>query len=162
VKVEFQVLGLKELQKALTQLPKELVSNNGGPVKTALMAATLPVMRTAQNTVPDRDDVINTGRLSRAVRRRRATKTRKGTEAVQVYVRKGKSREDETGAWYAPFVEFGHPGYPPSRWFRDSLQNNATSSIEIFRKNLAGSIARIAKKIGNENLRQVAAQIKKF
>jgi HK97 gp10 family phage protein len=161
VKVEFKVHGLKELQKALTQLPKELVSSNGGPVRTALMAATLPVVRTAQATIPDRDDVQNSGQLARAIRRRRMTKVRKGSEGVQVYVRGGK-RDDPNGAYYAPWVEFGARGLPPTRWFTKSLETNAKPSTEIFRKSLAGSIERIAKKIGNENLRQVGARIKKL
>jgi HK97 gp10 family phage protein len=167
--VSFKVHGLKELQKALTQLPKELVGKNGGPVKTALMAATLPIMKTAQNTVPNRDQINNltgekgdnSGRLMRAISRRRATKVRKGSEAVQVFVRKGKKRDDESGAWYAPWVEFGAKGLPGTRWFTKALESNKETSTEIFRRNLAGAIARIAKKIGNENIRAVAAQVKK-
>lgn len=162
VSVEFKVHGLKELQKALLQLPKELVSNNGGPVKTALMAATLPVLKTAQSTIPDRDEIPNTGQLMRAIRRRRASRMRKGSEGVQVYIRKGKKRDDESGAYYAPMVEFGAKGLAPTRWFTRSLETNAKTSTEIFRTRLAGSIARIAKKIGNENLRAVAAQVKKM
>jgi len=160
VKVDFKVHGLKELQKALTQLPKELVSKNGGPVKTALMAATLPVVRTAQATVPNRDDIPNTGLLASMIRRRRATKVRKGSEVVQVFIRGNKKQRRD--AYYAPWLEFGALGLPPTRWFSKSLETNAKSSTEIFRKNLAGAIARIAKKIGAENLRQVAAQVKKL
>ena len=157
---KFEVHGLAELQKALLQLPKELVSKNGGPVKTALMAATLPVMRTAQTTVPDRDEVTNTGLLSSMIRRRRATKVRKGSEAVQVYIRGNKRQMRD--AYYAPWVEFGARGMAPTRWFTMSLMNNASSSTKIFRTHLAGAIARISKKIGNENLRQVGARIKKL
>lgn len=160
VKVDFKVHGLKELQKALTQLPKELVSKNGGPVKTALMAATLPVVRTAQSTIPDRDEIPNTGLLARMIRRRRMTKVSRGSEGVQVFVRGNKQQERD--AYYAPWLEFGARGLAPTRWFSKSLESNAQSSTEIFRKNLAGAIARIAKKIGAENLRQVAAQIKKI
>jgi HK97 gp10 family phage protein len=156
----FKVTGLKELHDALTKLPKELVSNNGGPVKTALMAATLPILKTAQNTIPDRDEIPNKGQLMRAIRRRRATKARKGSEIVQVYIRKGRKRDDESGAYYAPWVEFGAKGLAPTRWFTRSLESNAQNSTEIFRKNLAGSIVRIANKIGAENLRTVAARVK--
>jgi hypothetical protein len=160
VKVDFKVYGLKELQKALTQLPKELVSKNGGPVKTALMAATLPVVRTAQATVPNRDDIPNTGLLASMIRRRRMTKVSRGSEGVQVFVRGNKRQMKD--AYYAPWLEFGALGLPPTRWFSKSLETNAKSSTEIFRKHLAGAIARISKKIGAENLRQVAAQIKKL
>ena len=130
--------------------------------RDVVLAATLPVLKTAQGTIPDRDEIKNTGQLMRAIRRRRASKTRKGSEAVQVYIRKGKKRGDESGAYYAPMVEFGAKGLAPTRWFTRSLETNAKTSTEIFRKNLAGSIARIAKKIGNENLRMVAAQVKKL
>jgi hypothetical protein len=157
--VKFEVHGLRELEKALTQLPKELVSNNGGVVKTALMAATLPVMRTAQTTVPDRDEIPNTGLLADMIRRRRATKVAKGREAVQVYIRGNKKQEKD--AYYAPWLEFGAKGLPGTRWFTKSLESNAQNSINIFKTRLAGSIARIAKKIGNENIRAVAAQVKR-
>jgi len=158
--ISFKVYGLKELQKALLQLPKELVSKNGGPVRTALMAATIPVMRAAQETVPNRDDVDNTGLLASMIRRRRMTKVRKGSEGVQVYIRGNKKQMRD--AYYAPWIEFGANGLAPTRWFTKSLEDNRKEATEIFRTRLAGSIARIAKKIGNENLRAVAAQIKKL
>jgi len=123
------------------------------------MAATLPVVRTAQGTIPDRDDIPNTGLLAKMIRRRRATKMPKGKEAVQVYIRGNKKQMKD--AYYAPWVEFGAKGLPGTRWFTKSLETNAKSSTEIFKVKLAGSIARIAKKIGNENIRAVAAQVKK-
>jgi len=162
VKVDFKVHGLKELQKALTQLPKELVSKNGGPVRTAAMAATLIILREAQETIPDRDDVQNTERLAGAIKRRRMNKVRKGSEGDQVYIKGGKNRADESGAYYAPWVEFGALGKPPTRWFSNAIKNKRKEATDIFRTRLAGSIARIAKKIGNENIRAVAAQVKKL
>ena len=157
--VQTNIYGLKELDKALSQLPKELVGKAGGPLKTALMAAALPVLRTAQQTVPDRDDIPNTGLLSSMIKRRRATKNRKGSETVQVFIRGNKQQRKD--AYYAPWLEFGAKGLAPTRWFTKSLESNRTNSVEIFRKNLAGSVERIARKIGNENLRAVGAQLKK-
>ena len=151
--VTFTVHGLKELHDALMALPAELVSKGGGPVKTALMAATLPVMRTAQNTIPDRDEIKNTGNLAKMIRRRRATKVPKGTEAVQVYIRGNKKAKSD--AYYAPWVEFGARGLPPTRWFTKSLESNAKTSTEIFKVKLGAAIDKIATKIGRENLRKV-------
>ena len=156
----FKVHGLKELQDALTKLPKELVSNNGGPVRSALMAATLPIVRTAQSTVPHRDDAKDTGTLAKSVSRRRSTRARKGTEIIQIFVRGNKKLR--TGAFYGAWVEFGARGLEPTRWLTEALRSNAESSVNIFRTRLAGSIARIAKKIGAENIRQVAAQVKRL
>jgi hypothetical protein len=158
--MRFEVHGRKELQEALLKLPKELVANGGGPVKTALMAATKPVLDTAKSTIPNRDEIPNKGQLARAIGRRRSTKSGHGTEGIQVFIRKGKSRKDPSGAYYAPFVEFGARGLAPTHWFRDSLKSNVQNSTDIFRRRLAGSIARIAKKIGDENLRQVATRVK--
>jgi len=158
VEVNYKIAGLDQLQKALTDLPKELVSNKGGPVKTALMAAALPVLRTAQITVPDRDSTPNSGTLAKMIKRRRATKSGPGWESVQVYVRGNKQQEKD--AYYAAWVEFGHQGYDASRWFSQSLESNVPTSLGIFRKNLATSIEKIAKKIGNENARKVAAEVK--
>ena len=156
--VTFTVHGLKELHDALLALPAELVSKGGGPVKTALMAATLPVMRTAQNTIPDRDEIPNTGNLAKMIRRRRATKVPKGTEAVQVYIRGNK--KEMRDAYYAPWVEFGAKGLPPTRWFTKSLESNAQASTEIFKVKFGAAIDKIAKKIGRDNLRKVQAQAK--
>jgi len=156
----FTVHGLKELQDALTKLPKELVSNNGGPVRAALMAATAPIVRTAQLTVPDRDKVSGSGLLAKSVSRRRSNRARKGTEIIQIFIRGNKKQR--TGAFYAAWVEFGALGLEPTRWLTEAMRSNAESSVNIFRTRLAGSIARIAKKIGAENIRQVAAQVKKL
>ena len=144
----------------MTKLPKELVSNNGGPVRSALMAATLPIIRTAQQTVPNRDDRPDTGTLAKSVSRRRSTRARKGTEIIQIFVRGNKKQRK--GGFYAAWVEFGALGLAPTRWLTNAMRTNAESSVEIFRTKLAGSIARIAKKIGAENIRQVAAQVKKL
>lgn len=161
MKVTYQIAGLKELEKALKQLPAELVGKNGGPVKTALMAASLPVLRTAQSTIPDRDDIPNTGLLASMIRRRRSKKSgTRGWEAVQVYIRGNKQQMKD--AYYAPWIEFGAKGLAPTRWFTKSLESNAKNSTNIFRSKLAGAIERIAKKIGNDNLRAVAAQAKKL
>ena len=161
MKVTYQIAGLAELEKALKKLPAELVGKNGGPVRTALMAASLPVLRTAQTTIPDRDEIPNKGQLAKAIRRRRTKYSgTKGREAVQVYIRKGAKRDDPSGAFYAPWVEFGAKGLAPTRWFTKSLESNVENSTNIFRSKLAGSIESIAKKIGNENARAVAAQVK--
>ena len=156
--MKFEVHGLRELQAALLKLPKELVANGGGPVKTALMAATLPVVRTAQDTIPDRDEIPNTGLLSRMISRRRSKNSGHGTEGIQVFIRGNK--EQKKNAYYAPWLEFGAKGLAPTRWFSRSLESNVQNSTDIFRRRLAGSIARIAKKIGDENLRQVATRVK--
>jgi len=161
MRIDFQVHGLKELHDALIKLPKELVAKNGGVVKAALMAATKPVLDTAKSTIPDRDEIPNKGQLADAIGRRRSSKSGNGTEGVQVFIRKGKSRDDPSGAFYAPWVEFGAKGLAPTRWFTKSLESNVQKSTQIFRTRLAGSIARIAKKIGNDNLRAVAMKVKK-
>ncbi|MEX0681504.1 MAG: hypothetical protein WD097_08995, partial [Balneolales bacterium] len=56
------------------------------------------------------------------------TKRKRGEE-VQVYIRKGKTAEDQSGAFYAPFVEFGSRGLPGSRWFTKSLESNRKTSF---------------------------------
>jgi len=164
----FQVNGIKELQEALLKLPKELVANNGGPVARALTSSMKPILETAKRTVPNIDgknnvtgkEGDNSGRLARAIRVRRSSKkSGHGSEGRQVYINKGKSRDDQNGAYYAHMVEFGHRGYAPTHWFRDAMSSNKELALEIFRRTLGKSIARIAKKIGDENLRKVAAGI---
>ena len=162
IRVKVRVVGQKELEDALRKLPAELVSNKGGVVKTALFAAMAPVQVTAKSTVPNRDNVEDTGRLANAVTRKRVSNPKFYSEAIMVIVKSGKNRADTSGAWYGPFVEFGSRGLAAAHWLRNAMDSNNSKSLGIYRTRLAGGIARIAKKIGDENTRKVAQSIKRL
>lgn len=157
IKMSMQVVGLKELEQALKELPKELSGKKGGPVKTALMAAALPVLRSAQANAAKR-----TGRLRGAIKRQRHPNPKFLNEIVGVGVDPGTSREDARGAWYGHFIEFGTVKNPPRPFLRPALEANRKNSVLIYRKRLAIGIEKIAKQVGNENARRVAANVRRF
>jgi len=97
---------LDALQSMLKKLPGNIGVN-------ALRAA----MKTALKTTENRSAAllgefsrVDTGRLRRNVkaRMRRTSRYGKGFVKGTVGVKSGKSRKDPNGAFYAPFIEFGH------------------------------------------------------
>jgi HK97 gp10 family phage protein len=151
VKITTDVVGLKELLAALEDLGSEVAGNKVNLVRTALMAAALPVLKTAKALVP-----VDTGRLQKAIKRQRHKNPKYLNEVVGVGVDPGRKRDDLTGAWYGYIVEFRES------FLRPALETNRANSIGIFRKRLAAGVEREAKKIGNKNAAAVGAKIKKL
>lgn len=159
VKVSVDVLGLRELEKALKSLGSEVAGKNGGLVRTALMAAALPVLRSAQVYAEASRD---TGKLAEALTRSRQSKVDPdidANEAVDVGLfSRGKGKK----VFYGKFLEFGTSRQPAQPFLRQALESNVKESTDIFRKKLATGIERVAKKIGNKNAQEVGARIKKL
>lgn len=151
VKTTIDVTGLKELEEALKELGSEVAGRNGGLVRTALMGAALPVLRDAQARVP-----VDTGRLRDSIKRQRHKNPKYLSEIVGVGVDPGRSRDDESGAWYGYIVEARHP------FLRPALESNREEAVLLFRKKLAAGIERVAKKVGNKNAAAVGAKVKRL
>lgn len=168
--VDIDVHGLRELRDAMKQLPKELIGKRGGPLKTALMGATLPILKSVKSNIIS-NPTIDTGSLLKAIKRRRERnpEREKLAEIIRVGVfgprgRTGSKREDRTSSnvWYAHFTEFGVPSrnIAPEPYLRPALAENAEKSVRIFRRKAAMLTEKIATKIGHENARRVAARVK--
>ena len=156
VQITTHLAGLEELEKALKELGSEVAGKNGGLVRTALMGAALPVLRTAQGTAPVRE-----GDLQRSLKRSRQKKVDPAlgaNEAVDVGLISRRGR----GIAYGGFVEFGTSRMAARPFLRNALQSNVTESTGLFRKRLAMGIERLGKKIGNANAAKVGARIKKL
>jgi len=153
IQTKIEIIGLAELEKVLKQLPAELVSKGGrgagNPVFQALNKAADPVLESMRNLAP-----YDSGRLRGAIKKQRHPKPLYLTELVGVGVDPGRSRNDKTGAWYGYIVE-ARTGF-----MKRAAQKNQGRVVEIFRTELATRLERIAKKIGDENSRAVAARIK--
>lgn len=152
LQITTHVAGLAELEKVLKQLPQELVSKGGrgkgNPVYQALNVAADHVLNSMQNLAP-----YHTGRLRGAIKKQRHPKPLFIDEIVGVGVDPGRSREDKTGAWYGFIVE------SKTGFMKRAAQKNREKVINTFRSELAGSLEKIAKKVGNENARKVAAEV---
>jgi len=186
IKVSVDVIGLRELEQALQELGSEVAGKNGGLVRTALMGAALPVLRDAQSRVPKKE-----GDLMRAIKRSRIKNPRAYSEIITVGVPLPEFQSGQHAVLtnkkqggHGLFIEFGaqrpwstknnygktRADYrvggnfmmPPRPFLRPALEGNRKNSVEIFRKNLATGIVRVAKKVGNKNAQAIGARIKKL
>ena len=146
ISLKVEVIGLRELEKALRDLGVA-AGQKGGPVKTALMAAALPVLRSAQANVP-----VDTGRLKKSIKRQRHPNPRYLNEIVGVGVDPGTKRSDKGGAYYGYIVEFRQP------FLRPAMESNREKSVQIFKRKLGASIEKIGKQVGNKNAQAVGAK----
>ena len=96
--------GLDELRRTLLSLSGEIVSKNGGPVRSALAKGAKRVRDVSRAIAGQSSD---TGRLAKAIVSQREKNPGNFTESFVVRVKNGNSREDERGAFYWRFVEFG-------------------------------------------------------
>ncbi len=165
--VTYRVHGLKEMEQALLDLVKNvegkgLVGARGGPVKSALWAAALPVLKQAKINVPKK-----THRLKNAIVRQRHKRPRVLSEIVGVGIRPGSSRADKKGAFYANPVhegaktEFGTLKMPARPFLRNAMNSKRAEALGIFSRKLGAGIEKIAIKIGNQNAARIGARAKR-
>lgn len=142
---EVKVEGLKELLAALRDLPPELGSRGGGPIKGALFAATKMMREVAREKAP-RD----TGRLSRNVVAFRDGNPRASGLAEAYYItfrrgKRGKGRHkryntkagSDKDAFYGRFVEFGTSKMPARPFLRPAFEETKEKAVEVFKSQLA-------------------------
>ena len=144
--IEVKVHGLAELGRYLVHdLPREIASVRGGPLLQALMASGRMMRDEAKQNVP-----IISARLQEAISVRRLKKPQ-ATEGVQVYVKRGKSKEDTRGAFYAAMVEYGTiggdaPDQAPQPYMRTAFETKKAEAVEVFKAEFAKSLDRAAKR----------------
>jgi hypothetical protein len=147
ISLKVEVIGLRELEQVLRQLPAELVSK--GQVGRALMKAAEPVLKTAKELVPK-----DTRRLERAIKKQKHLNPRWLNEIVGVGVDPGTKRGDKTGAYYGYIVEYR------TSFLRRALEINRRESVRIFSLFMGGVVERAGRKAGNKNAQAVGAKLK--
>ena len=163
IKTSMDVHGLKELDWALKQLPKELVGKNGGPVRTALMGAALPMFQVMQRQIASKWK--DEGELLKTVGRKRHKNPKKVNELISVGVqgKRGPKKDASGRSFLSPYwLEFGTHRMQADPIIGPAFNSNKEEAVKIFRTRLAGGIVKIAKKINNENVRKVAAQVRRL
>ena len=165
--IKFEVHGLRELEKALKDLRHEMAGRKEeNIVANALRKSAKQTM--LEPMIAQVTPHSKTGRLQRGLSVRRHPRPSGWSELFGVGVHKmgkrpGKGQPDtETLPWYAAIVEYGGKGKrgPLKGFMRRTAESNAQRFVEVFREDAARRIERIAKKIGNENLRQVGSRIR--
>lgn len=169
------ITGLKELGETLRQLPREIASKNGGPLKAALFQALKPIRDEARARAPAHDGAPlkkgkqPSGTLKKNIIAKREPRPDKFglTELYHITVRTGKKRK--TGdAFYWKFVEFGHAIVPrrsrgeslrahrkavakygrvaPRPFLRPAFESRKHEALETFKTALTRGIARAVRK----------------
>lgn len=129
------VIDMRTLEKRLKALPKEIASKNGGPLRTALFQVAKVVEQRAKDYAPK-----DTGRLANAIKKRRDRKPHYegATENYQVYVKVGRKRGDEKGAWYWAFVHFPTEKNPASTPFlTKAFEDTKAEQVGVFKEQFA-------------------------
>jgi hypothetical protein len=169
IRAEF--IGGKELLIALKDLGSEVAGNKSNVVLNSLHAAGRDVKKRMVEGAPisDKGTFIGTGenrergergRLKRSIRKFAEKAPHTLNEVVYVGPRAGKNRADPNGAWYAAIVEFqGGAGGVGKGYMQRSIDH--LPDTRTIARSLGGSVARLAKKIGNENARAVGAKVKR-
>ena len=177
-----KIYGLKEMEEALKAMSSQLGGKEGRPVNAALNAARRSVLARAKANAPISKNGSNIdwhkskngkwvhggpngqkaapGRLRRAIVNMEERRPEHYSVVKYVGVRKGKTRNDENGAWYAPIIEFRGGANGEGKGF---MQRSISPEADgrVYAKSLASGVERLAKKIGDENTRQLAAQVRK-
>lgn len=159
--ITVQVTGLKELQKALDQLPKEI---QGRPLRSAVSAAAKVIVDDVKSRVP----VGETGNLKTAVYRYRSRRnSATGRETFFVGIRQGKAQYKDTAynrrkgrvgknyktageAYYWRFLEFGTAKMQAKPFLRPSFEANKSRAVEVMKERLGKAIQTQAKKLAKK------------
>lgn len=117
------IQGLKELNVALKNIGDEVGKKAEKSISMkALRAGGKPILEEARRLAPQ-------GRKGR-LRRSLAIKNSKGRLEVQIGARRGKSREDRMGAWYAHMVEFGTINMSARPFLRPAVDRKSKEAVK--------------------------------
>lgn len=159
--ITVQITGLKELQNALEQLPKEI---QGRPLRSAVSAAAKVIVDDVKSRVP----VGETGNLKTAVYRYRSRRnSATGRETFFVGIRQGKAQYKDTAynrrkgrvgknyktageAYYWRFLEFGTAKMQAKPFLRPAFEANKSRAVEVMKDRLGKSIQTQAKKLAKK------------
>jgi len=160
------VTGFKELEEALGKLGPMITGLKGYPknaLRNASRAGAKVALDAAKAAAP-----VDTGRFRDAIRlkllslkyRDQATLRGDSKEYYYVGASLGESREDTTeGVWYANAVihrtEMGTDKKPARPFLRPAVEGNLAKIENAIVTKLRGDLVKIAKKIGDENQRDL-------
>lgn len=153
--------GLKELQNALKELPKEIQKR---PLRSAVSAGAKVIADEAINKAPQGE----TGNLRKSIYRYRSRRqSPTGKETFLVGVRKGKAKYANTSrnrrlgrvgktyqtqgeAYYWRFVEFGTSSQPARPFLRPAFENSKERAVQVMKERLGKAIETQARKLARK------------
>lgn len=172
--INFRVEGLKGVIDTLKQLPPEVVSKRGGPIRSALYKAAKVIQTQARENVqtivdtPNRGGSdVSTGALKESITiKRRKPKGNGETYTVGISpikrfyadtkhnVRKqrvGKGYYILPPTYYAWFLEFGTERMQPHPFMRPAYEAKKEEAVETFVTETNKGIERVLKKLQKQN-----------
>ena len=162
MKVEVKLEGLNGLLATLQQLPPEVVSKNGGPVKSALRKGALVILEQAKSNLRNvtkaasPEQQYSTGHLlanlvaqrSRPPRGVRGEAYKIRVRSKRAYARKGIA----VTAWKAGYsLEYGTVKQKAEPWLRPAAQSRYQAAFYTIQNELIKGIDRVQKKLARQN-----------
>lgn len=163
MKIEMRLHGVDGILKTLQSLPAELVSKNGGPVKSALRKGAIVILKQerlnlqavlSNQTASERSE--STGLLLKNLiaSRGKAPSTGKGERyLVRVKSRTypGKTGKPTTTLKTAQLLEYGSSNQPAEPFIRPAFNAKAREAITTIEVELRKGIDRVVKKLAQQN-----------
>jgi HK97 gp10 family phage protein len=134
--ITFTLEGWESLKEELQSLPDN-VKRNG--IQNAFKRDSKKIEDDAKRLVR-----TETGRLQSLITARQRRTKSKNFFKYTIGVPKGKDRKDRSGAFYAPFIEFGTSRIPEKSYLRHSLESNASGTVSSIVSNLKTEINKAA------------------
>lgn len=156
-----KIIGLEGVMKTLRELPPELVSKRGGPVRSALRKASKILVEEAKANVQriidepniDGAESKSIGHLKKNIITARDSKMR-GGERYYVRVRRkaypeGRTKKTATGV--GALLEQGTERRKPMPWMRPAFDAKKHEVVQFFPQELRKQLDRIVKKLARQN-----------
>jgi hypothetical protein len=161
MRVDVKLEGLNGVLETLKQLPAEIVSRNGGPVRSALRKGALVIFKQAKSNLEsatrssDSEKNYSTGLLLQNLvtsRGKPPLGVRGEVYLVRVrrkaYPRKGRTVSTiKAGS----LLEYGSVKQPAEPWLRPALTTRAGEAMLTIESELRKGIDRIQKKLARQN-----------
>lgn len=150
-KGSIRIDGLKELDEALSQLPKATAKN---VLRRTGILALAPVIAEAKRLVPVRsgdlrDSLKVTTKLSKRQQRANAKAVAQGKATVQLYA-------GAAALPHAHLQEFGTQNHAPQPFMRPAWDANKDRVLEIIKTELGGEIEKAAGRLARKTARLAA------
>lgn len=158
-----RIEGLEGVMKTLSELPPEVVSKNGGPVRSALAKAARMMRDAAQAKLQAIIDMPNvdglpsesTGLLKQNIAAKRGRLRSEKGELYSVYIRR-KGYPDSKGKrvttpQVARLLEYGTEKRQPYPFLRPAFEENKMRVLTLFTEELNRKLASIVKKLSLKN-----------
>jgi HK97 gp10 family phage protein len=172
-RVDVEISGIDGVLDMLKNLPPEVVSKRGGPVKKALRKAAVIIQKEAQKNIrnivlePNKDGrpTKSTGSLEKAVtvgrgkymggslgerymvwlprEKRKYANTKENVRKRRV----GKTYTVESPQFYGRFLEYGTSKMQKKPWLRPALMSKGDQAIAVARDALLKEIERVTQKM---------------